>query len=145
VAAALEPFKDQNRINISRVCTRALQEEIEKMQLLDRGLSDRDALITRLRQEKREASAADEKAGREQAAEDVRSLDYTELVGLGNFQLNLNYIDRDIYWQQLPEWVKENLTELLKDPETAPTDTEAWAYGWLAYAQAWWDEIQHEL
>ena len=60
VAAALEASKDQ--INVSHVCTRALKQELYRMQLMEAGEEDHQALITRLRQEKLDSLVADERA-----------------------------------------------------------------------------------
>jgi hypothetical protein len=148
LTAALEPLKE--RINISRICASALHKEVERMQLVDRGLSDREALILRLRQQKREASEADEQAGRVQAAIDVRSLDYSELVKIAVLRLDL-LEGATAYVQLLPEpvqvWLDKHEFELLNaDPDgPTPINTEAWAFGWLSYVQEWWAEIKDEV
>jgi hypothetical protein len=146
-AARLETLK--HRINVSAVCVSALEREIERMQLLDRGKDNQQAVIERLRQEKFAAHAEDERSGREQAAKDVNELSYAQLRSLALSQeqiLNRERPDHPVrYYHHLPEQVRQQFEDDYADPFFHDTDAEVWARGWFAYVQEWWQDIQDKL
>jgi hypothetical protein len=140
VLAALEPVKE--RINVSAVCAVAIQHEVKRMQLMDAGATDREALLARLRLEKRASHAADEQAGRVDAARVVSRLDYDEFVAISHFSLDASYAKPGVYFRAMPEWAQEDIEQ---DPDFRPFDAEAWAYGWLAYVQDFWKSVKDDL
>ncbi len=140
VALELERYKD--RLNVSRVCTRAVKEEISHMQLLDRSLQDADANIERLRQEKAVAHAEDETWGRRAAASYVTKIEYITLRSISLMDLTQPV--------ELSGQLEGTLEEQFNDDMVGATedlmaDFDIWKKGWLAFMQEYWARIKHQL
>jgi hypothetical protein len=147
VAAELEHFKD--KINVSRVCARAVKEEIEHMRLLERSLQDADANLARLRVEKALAHADDENAGRQAAAAAVARISYGELVGAARIG-DLDAWSTGLF-DLLPHWARVEFEDHESDAALDPVGTEPaldpqiFARGWLSFMQAYWMRIKDQL
>jgi hypothetical protein len=101
-----------------------------------------------------------EQAGRQWAASQVQSLDYSDLVEIAKLRLGVSSVDpipqlpwsdAESYFGMLPEWVQVQFSNQMdpesegSEPPQAFYDDEAWAFAWLRYVQEWWADIKDEI
>jgi hypothetical protein len=82
----------------------------------------------------------DQTAGASVAARDVLTLPYTVLREYTWLKLDKT----NFYFEKLPRPVQDYFYDYYANPEDY-ADQQAWAYGWLSYAQEWWKKISQEI
>ena len=152
MAAALERHKGQ--LNVSRVCAAALHEAILWLELREQGRHDTEALLARLRREKREELKSIRRLGREWAGEWARTASYTDLRRYGQEAAarleTMPRAEQDRYYADefpLPKDVAEALQaqrEEIREREGV-FDRASFCEGWHARVREFWAEIKDKL
>jgi post-segregation antitoxin (ccd killing protein) len=136
LAERLEPWRD--RMNISKVCSRAISQEVKDLEGTSQWSDEYGFVVERLRFEKAGGNWRDYRTGYE------RGLDHAlELAGLAEFEwvaeLPACESDPDAL---LPE-AETRLARLVTDGRV--TDEASYRKGWIAGMVEVWDEVKDRL
>jgi len=122
----------KGRFSVSGVCQEALERKLELLELQEQGGENMQAIVERLKKEKRQYDQKYESDGYEAGLCEAREMEYGTLVGLVRHGL--------ASWPDLLEdFLKEAGAD---DPEF---NADVYVTGWLKGVKAFWKEVRSKL
>jgi post-segregation antitoxin (ccd killing protein) len=136
LAERLDPWRD--RMNISKVCSRAISQEIKDLEGTSQWSDEFGLVVDRLRFEKAGGNWRDYNRGYE------RGLEYAlELAGLAEFEWAAEQTSDEAGPKTLPSEAETRLDRLIQDGRV--DDQASYRKGWLTGMLEVWDEVKDRL
>lgn len=134
----IKPYKE--RINISKVCSRALLKEIEVFAAVPKEVATMQNLITRLRNDLNRQKQESFNLGIAMAKLYTSRISYEELSEWGKKMYN----NRDEYY--FPEEIEDKIERyLLEGGNKHPFDRKAFSQGWVTIMKKTWETIKAKV
>ena len=138
-------------INVSSICQRAIQLEVERQEMLAEGTSDLTFMIERLRMEKK-ASYAERfyDQGFKIGCNDAERMSYDDFIATEEFASEKVAGVREIFVENFQssqlyaEWMESLIKEDLSN-QPGGFDAEAFCQGWIEGILSVWDKIKDKI
>jgi hypothetical protein len=113
----------------------------------EKGDTNMEAIINRLKKEREEYEDQWAKQGKEDALEEAKGMDYGDLKTYGDPEIPVHQLEDPC--GAMPDWVWENIDDDLKQEGNESCyhqiDREAYARGWLLGVQEFWEQVSAHL
>ena len=145
LAKRLEPYRD--RLNLSRIASDCIEREVAALEAVPDMTRNLEALIAKLRQQKREVGAKSRQMGVEDGMEYAATADYEQFLELDKTNRQgylLNVINNEIEYafNFLPEDVRDELRGRADDDID---DLDECCAGWLDGFLGVWEQVRGKL
>ena len=145
LAERLEPWRD--RMNISKLCSEAIEREIAVVADLPREVQEFTDVITRLRTERAEARKRDYWIGYEDGFTYAKGASEQDLVFYASIWESCKHLMRGKTLRtedvELPRSEEVHLHEFMGDRKVI--DAGVYKVGWLDGLQTVWDVVEHKV
>lgn len=124
--------------NISAVCQEAIEHEVTRQELIQKGSEDMDNVIERLKMEKEKYNEQYIEQGRKDGYSDGKKMEYDEIMEIVNG--NESIYRTEVYFGWLQDEIKD-----LENYNDGSFDENAYLQGWVEGVKSFWEEIKDQL